>query len=73
MNLGTAVVLLIVIGICGLALRSVLKKRGGCGCGGGEGCSSCSSTKVYGINDSCTCPHSADAACSSCNGCAAKR
>ena len=52
MNVGTFAVLVVVVIIVVLALRSVLKKKGGCGCSSGgscEGCSGCS-TKVYGIN-----------------------
>ncbi len=50
MNLGTAIVLLVLIAVCGLAIRSIIKdKKSGksCSCGGScSGCSgSCSSCK----------------------------
>lgn len=43
MNLATAVILLIVIGIAGLAVRSLYrqKKSGGCICSCGGNCSTC--------------------------------
>lgn len=40
---GTAVALLILAVLVGFAVRSLIKKKGDCGCGCGSSCSSCSS------------------------------
>lgn len=52
MNLGTAVVLAIVVAVVAFALRATFKKKGSCGCDCGcEGCSSAEGCNVQAMID----------------------
>ena len=65
MNLGTFVVLLVVVAIAGLALRSVLKGHGACaGC---SGCSEASALASAGEEESLTLAMPTCSCCSSCS------
>lgn len=61
MNLGTAVVLIIVVAICALAARSVFSKKGSCHCSDSK-----ESSRADAPNDAASVNSCSPSACASC-------